>query len=66
MADKAEMEAMNSGFLNDLKIRRDGAWAWPPMSVDNPIDKIEEMLAAMENAGRSIASPDEARAIMCL
>ncbi|MEM1032837.1 MAG: 3-keto-5-aminohexanoate cleavage protein [Myxococcota bacterium] len=48
---KPEIAACNAGSLNYLKLRRDGSWAWPPMLFDNPVDKIEEMLRAMETAG---------------
>ena len=44
---KPEMAALNAGSLNYLKIRKDGAWAWPPMMFDNAVDKIEGFLEAM-------------------
>lgn len=46
-----EMAACNAGTLDYLKTRADGSWAWPPMVFDNPVDKIEEMLAAMKETG---------------
>ena len=45
---KPEMAAMNSGSLNYLKLRSNGDWAWPPMLFDNPVSKIESMLAVMK------------------
>jgi uncharacterized protein (DUF849 family) len=47
---RPEMAAMNSGSLNYLKTKKDGAWAWPPMLFDNPVDKIEEFLEAMRRS----------------
>lgn len=44
---KPEMAAMNSGSLNYLKLRSNKEWAWPPMLFDNPVSKIEAMLAVM-------------------
>ncbi|NVJ97498.1 MAG: 3-keto-5-aminohexanoate cleavage protein [Alphaproteobacteria bacterium] len=44
---KPEMAAMNAGTLNYLKTRRDGNWAWPPMTFQNPVDKVAEMLECM-------------------
>lgn len=44
---RPEVAAMNSGSLNYLKLRSSGAWAWPPMLFDNPIDKITRFLDAM-------------------
>ncbi|MEE8525277.1 MAG: 3-keto-5-aminohexanoate cleavage protein [Thermoanaerobaculia bacterium] len=48
---RPEIAACNAGSLNYLKTRRDGSWAWPPMLFDNPVAKIETMLAAMAVAG---------------
>jgi uncharacterized protein (DUF849 family) len=48
---RPEIAALNAGSLNYLKVRRDGSWAWPPILFDNPVAKIEEMLAAMAAAG---------------
>ncbi|MEZ4431684.1 MAG: 3-keto-5-aminohexanoate cleavage protein [bacterium] len=47
-AVRPEMAALNAGSLNYLKLRRGGQWAWPPMLFDNPVGKIEEMLAVMK------------------
>jgi uncharacterized protein (DUF849 family) len=44
---KPEIAACNAGSLNYLKIKDNGQWAWPPMVFDNPVPKIEQMLAAM-------------------
>jgi 3-keto-5-aminohexanoate cleavage enzyme len=44
---KPEMAALNSGSLNYLKTRADGAWAWPPMLFDNPVEKVQAFLIAM-------------------
>ena len=44
---KPEIAAMNSGSLNYLKTRSNGAWAWPPMIFDNSVEKIEEFVQAM-------------------
>jgi 3-keto-5-aminohexanoate cleavage enzyme len=50
-AVRPEIAALNAGSLNYLKQRADGRWAWPPMLFDNPVDKIERMLAAMDRLG---------------
>ncbi len=50
-AGRPEMAAMNAGSLNYLKVRRDGTWAWPPMLFDNPVEKVQEMLEAMDRLG---------------
>jgi 3-keto-5-aminohexanoate cleavage enzyme len=42
-----EIAACNAGTLNYLKTRKDGSWAWPPMTFNNPVEKISEMLEAM-------------------
>jgi 3-keto-5-aminohexanoate cleavage enzyme len=47
---KPEIAACNAGSLNYLKIKDNGEWAWPPMVFDNPVAKIEQMLAAMKAA----------------
>ncbi|MBL8331150.1 MAG: 3-keto-5-aminohexanoate cleavage protein [Rubrivivax sp.] len=47
---KPEIAACNAGSLNYLKIKDNGQWAWPPMVFDNPVAKIEQMLAAMNAA----------------
>lgn len=46
---RPEMAALNSGSLNYLKAKKDGTWAWPPMLFDNPVSKVEKMLAAMRD-----------------
>jgi uncharacterized protein (DUF849 family) len=46
-----ELAACNAGTLNYLKTTQDGRWAWPPMVFDNPVEKIERMLAAMREVG---------------
>jgi uncharacterized protein (DUF849 family) len=48
---RPEMAALNAGSLNYLKTRSDGRWAWPPMLFDNPVEKIEKVLAAMTELG---------------
>jgi len=48
---RPEMAAMNAGSLNYLKARSNGSWAWPPLLFDNPVDKVERMLEAMESSG---------------
>lgn len=48
---RPEMAALNAGSLNYLKARSDGRWAWPPLLFDNPVDKIEKVLAAMTELG---------------
>lgn len=45
---RPEMAALNGGSLNYLKLRRNGDWAWPPMLFDNPIDKVERYIEAMD------------------
>ncbi len=44
---RPEVAALNAGSLNYLKLRRNGQWAWPPMLFDNPVDKVEKFIAAM-------------------
>ncbi len=46
-AFKPELAACNAGSLNYLKIRKDGAWAWPPMLFDNPVEKVQKFLEVM-------------------
>ena len=48
---RPEIAACNAGSLNYLKLKRDGAWAWPPMVFDNPVEKIQQMLDAMAETG---------------
>ncbi len=50
-AIKPEIAACNAGSLNYLKLRSNGAWAWPPMLFDNPVEKVGEMLDAMNALG---------------
>ncbi len=44
---KPEMAACNAGSLNYLKLRSNGAWAWPPTLFDNPVEKVKEFLDIM-------------------
>jgi uncharacterized protein (DUF849 family) len=44
---KPEAAACNAGSLNYLKLKEDGSWAWPPMVFDNPVAKVQAMLAVM-------------------
>jgi 3-keto-5-aminohexanoate cleavage enzyme len=46
-AFKPEMAACNAGSLNYLKIKQDGAWAWPPILFDNPVEKVKQFLDVM-------------------
>ncbi len=46
-----EIAACNAGSLNYLKVKSNGTWAWPPMLFQNPVEKIEEMLAVMKETG---------------
>ncbi len=48
---KPEIAACNAGSLNYLKLKRDGSWAWPPMLFDNPVEKVKQMLDAMNEVG---------------
>jgi uncharacterized protein (DUF849 family) len=48
---KPEIAACNAGSLNYLKLKEDGAWAWPPMLFDNPVEKVKAMLDAMAQTG---------------
>ncbi len=48
---KPEVAACNAGTLNYLKIKEDGTWAWPPMVFDNPVDKVAQFLAVMDECG---------------
>jgi 3-keto-5-aminohexanoate cleavage enzyme len=50
-AGRPEIAACNAGSLNYLKTRSDGRWAWPPMLFENPVDKIDELLAVMHETG---------------
>jgi uncharacterized protein (DUF849 family) len=46
-AYKPELAACNAGSLNYLKIRKDGAWAWPPILFDNPVEKVQRFVDVM-------------------
>jgi 3-keto-5-aminohexanoate cleavage enzyme len=48
---RPEVAACNAGTLNYLKARRDGGWAWPPLTFQNPVEKVQEMLDAMASTG---------------
>eukprot|EP00937_MAST-01D_sp_MAST-1D-sp2_P001790 g1790.t1 len=50
-AGRPEIAALNSGSLNYLKTKKDGSWAWPPMCFQNPVEKIEAMVSAMDELG---------------
>ncbi|MDK3071825.1 3-keto-5-aminohexanoate cleavage protein [Sedimentitalea sp. JM2-8] len=50
-AARPEIAACNAGSLNYLKVKSDGTWAWPPMLFENPVEKIEELLAVMAETG---------------
>ena len=43
-----EIAALNSGSLNYLKTTSKGEWAWNPLMFENPVEKVEKMLRAME------------------
>lgn len=47
-ACKPEMAACNAGTLNYLKTRKDGSWAWPPMTFDNPVSKVTDFINVMQ------------------
>jgi uncharacterized protein (DUF849 family) len=48
---RPEIAACNAGSLNYLKIKDNGEWAWPPMVFDNPVSKVQQMLAVMAETG---------------
>lgn len=48
---RPEVAACNAGSLNYLKIKDNGDWAWPPMVFDNPVAKVQQMLAVMAETG---------------
>ncbi|MAO82283.1 MAG: 3-keto-5-aminohexanoate cleavage protein [Myxococcales bacterium] len=48
---KPEIAACNAGTLNYLKTRSNGQWAWPPMVFDNPVEKVQKMVQAMDAVG---------------
>ena len=50
-AGRPEIAACNAGSLNYLKTRSGGQWAWPPLLFANPVEKIAEILAAMDEVG---------------
>jgi len=50
-AGRPEIAACNAGSLNYLKTRSGGGWAWPPMLFDNPVEKVAEIVAAMNEVG---------------
>jgi 3-keto-5-aminohexanoate cleavage enzyme len=50
-AGRPEIAALNSGSLNYLKTKADGSWAWPPICFQNPVEKVEAMVAAMDRLG---------------
>ena len=45
---RPEAAACNAGSLNYLKLKDNGEWAWPPMVFDNPVAKIAQFLAVMD------------------
>lgn len=50
-ACRPEMAACNAGTLNYLKTKSDGSWAWPPMTFDNPVEKIKDFIDVMDEVG---------------
>jgi 3-keto-5-aminohexanoate cleavage enzyme len=48
---RPELAACNAGTLNYLKTRSDGAWAWPPLVFDNPVEKVQAFLDVMREVG---------------
>ena len=50
-AGQPDIAALNSGSLNYLRTRKDGTWAWPPITFDNSVPKIQTMLNAMNERG---------------
>lgn len=50
-ACRPEMAACNAGTLNYLKARRDGTWAWPPMTFDNPVEKVTDFINVIQEIG---------------
>jgi uncharacterized protein (DUF849 family) len=48
---KPEIAACNAGSLNYLKVKADDTWAWPPMMFDNSVEKVQDFLDAMSDAG---------------
>ncbi len=45
---KPEMAACNAGTLNYLKTRKSGEWAWPPMTFQNPVSKVQDFVNVMK------------------
>jgi uncharacterized protein (DUF849 family) len=50
-ACRPEMAACNAGTLNYLKTKSDGSWAWPPMTFDNPVEKVKDFIDVMNDVG---------------
>ena len=48
---KPEIAACNAGSLNYLKVKSDNTWAWPPMMFDNAVEKVQDYLDVMKEAG---------------
>ena len=48
---KPEIAACNAGSLNYLKVKADNSWAWPPMMFDNAVEKVQDYLDVMKDAG---------------
>jgi 3-keto-5-aminohexanoate cleavage enzyme len=48
---RPEMAACNAGSLNYLKVKADNSWAWPPMMFDNAVEKVQDYLDVMRDAG---------------
>lgn len=50
-AGRPEMAALNSGSLNYLRATEKNEWAWKPQLFDNPVEKVKEMVDAMNRLG---------------
>ena len=48
---RPEIAACNAGSLNYLKVKADNTWAWPPMMFDNAVEKVQDYLDVMKDAG---------------
>ena len=48
---RPEIAACNAGSLNYLKVKADNTWAWPPMMFDNAVEKVQDYLDVMKQAG---------------
>ena len=48
---RPEIAACNAGSLNYLKLKADGAWAWPPMLFDNSVSKVQDYIDATKDGG---------------